>query len=141
MRAVALALALLTTACTVNHAYVVDPAALAAPGEFVPARRVKGGAPVEVRASSIDRVTAQAQPDGTTRVVARAKSRMLDAGVALTLIGSALSIAGAAVFFSGLESRDARYTTGLVIAPSAEPIMIVGTALWILALRRHPQER
>jgi hypothetical protein len=136
-----LALLAALAGCTVNHAYVVDPAALAAPGEFVAARRAKGGAAVEVRASAIDRASAQPQPDGTTRVVARARSRNLDAGVAMTLIGSAISIAGTIVFFTGLESRDIRYTTGLILAPSAEPLMIVGTVLWILALRRHPQER
>lgn len=127
--------------CTVNHAYLVEPAALSASTELIPARRVKGGDAVAVRAACLDRATAQPQADGTTRVVSRAKSRMLDAGIALTLVGSALSIAGAVVFFSGLESRDARYTTGLVLAPSAEPLMIAGTVLWILALRRHPQER
>lgn len=137
----ALVVASLGAGCTVNHAYVIEPAALSSTAELVPARRVKGGAPVELRASAIDRATAQPQPDGTTRVVARAKSRLLDAGIALTLVGSAISIAGSVVFFTGLESRDVRYTTGLVLAPSAEPLMIAGTVLWILALRRYPQER
>jgi hypothetical protein len=97
----------------------------------VAARRLKDGAPVRLRADSIRTVDAAGIAD-TSCVSPR-----VTAGSILTWIGSAISIAGTVLVFA---TDGAPRTAGFVLAPSAEPIMITGTVLWILGLRHPPQE-
>ncbi|HEY7955173.1 MAG TPA: hypothetical protein VII38_07760 [Polyangia bacterium] len=75
----------------------------------------------------------------TTRSTTRSAYQrpMVKAGIALTAIGSAISIAGTILYFS--TSGDP-HTTGLILAPSAEPLMITGTVLWVVGLIRAPHD-
>jgi hypothetical protein len=136
---VGLALAAQTlSGCMVRHDYLVRDEQLSSGAPVIPAQRVKGGDAVELDAQTL--TTRTPLGDGTTRVTSAKRSRMVDAGIWLTWIGSGISIVGSGLFFAGLGSRDARYDVGLVMAPSAEPLMIAGTVLWVLGLKRHPQE-
>lgn len=132
-----LALLLATTGCTVGHLYTVEPAALAGAADPLPAVRVKDGASVQLRAADV--VRSSAQPDGARlRVKTRRYSPMITAGSILTWIGSAVSVTGTVMFLA--TSTGDVHTAGLIIAPSAEPMMITGTVLWIVGLLRHPEE-
>jgi hypothetical protein len=139
MRGAALALALLGSGCWVSHRYVVDAAELQRGQEVVAATRVKDGAQVRLRASTIDPASWEPQPTQppTVKVKSKARSSMVLAGSLLTWIGSAISITGTVLYFAG--SGDL-HTAGLITAPSAEPLMITGTVLWVVGLIRHPQE-
>ena len=142
-----LAAVALTPACTsVPHAYYVDVSEATRVQPLTPAdraqtlvaaRRAKGGAEVRVRADTID--FAGAKLEGTElRVVSRAKSPMLVAGQVLTWVGTAISITGTLLFLIVPDGN--LHTAGFITAPSAEPLMITGTVLWVLSLLKHPQE-
>jgi hypothetical protein len=136
----ALALIVLCS-CTVPNAYLVAPEDAAPKFAPVNAVRFKDNRAVVIRGETIDPLGAIPQPDGRVRVVSRAKSRKLTAGVLMTFIGSAISIAGTIVFFVGNARNDSTLMqAGYIAAPSAEPIMITGTVLWVLGARSHPQE-
>lgn len=47
---------------------------------------------------------------------------------------------GTALLVATWNSGGPGHTAGWVLAPSAEPIMIAGTVLWILASKRPPME-
>jgi hypothetical protein len=131
---------LLLAGCVTTREYVVDGAALSAGAAEVPGVRAKDGRPVHVKGWTIDRATASDAGGGSVRVKARAYNRKLVAGSVLTWIGSAISIAGTALLVATWNSGGPGYTAGWVLAPSAEPIMIAGTVLWILALKHPPME-
>ena len=127
--------------CTVPHAYLIAPENAAPKQASINAVRVKDGRSVVIRGETIDPLGALPQPDGRVRVVSRGKSRMVTAGSLMTWIGSAISIAGTVVFFVGYARNDSTLMqAGYITAPSAEPIMITGTVLWVLGARAHPQE-
>jgi hypothetical protein len=141
-RSALLVLALCASGCWVKHAYLLDPPELARAstlpiGDTVAATREKDGQAVRVRVETLKPETAR--PAGArVRVVSAAHSRMVLAGSLLTWIGSAISIAGTVM---ALATHDGDvHTAGLVLAPSAEPLMITGTVLWVVGAIRHPQE-
>ena len=132
-------LAMLLSGCMVPHKYFVDEKDLGLLP--IPAVRIKDGAHVRLRTDTIDLTSTVRPASGPLTVVARAKSRMVTAGSLMTFIGSAISIAGTIVFFVGYSRNDATLMkAGYISAPSAEPIMITGTVLWVLGARSHPQE-
>ncbi len=103
-----------------------------------PGRDVVGKA-VFVRATTVQQGLAAA---GGLPAVLRSRrySPVVTGGVALTVIGSVISIAGSIVFFSTLNtSGDTNLISG-VIALSAEPMMLAGTLMWIFGIQRPPQE-
>jgi hypothetical protein len=133
----ALVAALLLAGCTVGHAYTVDRAALASGIDPIPAVRIQDGAAVRVHAADIDRSSLRVDGERPT-VKTRRYSPMVTAGSVLTWIGSAISIAGTTMFLA-TNTGDV-HLAGLILAPSAEPLMIAGTVLWIVGLIRHPEE-
>ena len=139
-RAAALALSLFLVGCVTSREYVVDGAALQSGAEIVPGARVKDGLAVGVRAWTVDRASATDVGGGRVKVTARAFNRKLVAGSVLTWIGSAISITGTAFLVASWNSGGPLYAAGWALAPTAEPIMIAGTVLWILALKRPPME-
>jgi hypothetical protein len=89
-----------------------------------------------VRADSITPapgVTGDAVP-----VSASVPSTMITAGSVLVWLGSAMSVVGTALFFAS-ESPTPHWT-GAGLAAGGEPLMIVGTALWIVGVLKRPQE-
>jgi hypothetical protein len=73
----------------------------------------------------------------------RHTTAMVTAGQVLTFVGTAISLTGTAMFlatdnFSGSGPVN---TTGLVLAPAAEPIMIAGTVLWVVGLIKAKEQR
>jgi hypothetical protein len=136
----ALALAAWAAGCVTSRDYVVDGAQLSSQAEILPGARAKDGRPVGVRAWTIDRASASDAGAGRVKVTARALNRKLIAGSVLTWVGTAISITGTAMLVASWNDHGPLYTTGWVLAPVAEPIMIAGTVLWILALQHPPME-
>jgi hypothetical protein len=138
-----LVIAALLPGCVIPHAYLLAPedAARVSSVEVVPAVREKNGQAVQLRAATVEMKTATPQADGRVRVRSAVKSRFVTAGAVLTLVGSGISIAGGLIFFIGLARNDSTLMNiGYGLAPSAEPMMITGTVMWVVGLRRHPQE-
>jgi hypothetical protein len=138
-RAAALTLTLALAACTISDQYLVERSALHARPPILDARRAKNHKPVRLYASAIRPETLTPVDDTTVRLTAAAKSRLLPAAHVLTWVGSAMSIAGGILFFASQDGTDAKLA-GWILSPAAEPVMITGTILWILALKRPPQE-
>jgi len=135
-----LVLVLALAGCVTSREYVVDGAALSSGAQLLPGVRARDGRAVSVQAWTVDRASAADAGQGQVRVRARAFNRKLVAGSVLTWVGSAISIAGTAMLVATWNSGGPLYTTGWVMAPTAEPIMIAGTVLWILALKHPPME-
>jgi hypothetical protein len=135
-----LLLCLLLAGCVTSRDYVVDGAALQSGVEWLPGARVKDGRAVNVRASTVDRASAADAGNGQVRVKAKALNKKLILGSVLTWVGTAISLTGTAFLVATWNNHNDLYTAGWVLAPSAEPIMIAGTVLWILALKHPPME-
>jgi hypothetical protein len=124
--------------CMVSERYIIP---VAATGPLIPATRVKRPAQVQIYADTIDRSSMKPQADPSlVEVRAGRKSPKLLAGHLLTWIGTAISLTGNALFIAYYGQNNAEYYSGIGLTASAEPLMIVGTILWILALREHPAE-
>jgi hypothetical protein len=132
-----LILCLLLAGCVTSREYVVET--IETDGPLI-ATRVKDGRPVILKNETIDWATAREVDSGHKRVTAKALNKRLIAGSVLTWVGTAISIAGTAMLVATWNNHNDLYTTGWVLAPSAEPIMIAGTVLWILALKHPPME-
>jgi hypothetical protein len=63
-----------------------------------------------------------------------AARRLVTAGTALTVVGSAMSVTGTVLYFT--TDGDARWT-GAGLAAAAEPLMIAGTVLWVVGAMRR----
>jgi len=136
--------------CSVSVPYIATPTILpqvtSLPPEqqeqtAVPVSRAKDLKPVYVRASALIPAL-QLQPSaasssGPVLLPTRRYSPMVTAGVVLTGIGSALSVAGTVLFFA---NGGAYRSAGGPVALSGEPPMILGTVLWIMGIMRPPQE-
>ncbi len=139
MRAWAALTALVAAACTVERSYLIDPATGAqlvqpgAPAASIPAVRERDHVAVRLDPSAISASVVRG-----ARVVARGRSRLVAAGIPLTFVGTAVSLVGTALFFA--VPSGGVHTLGLALTPSAEPLMIAGTVLWIVGLNRPPFE-
>jgi hypothetical protein len=128
--------------CIITDRYLID-ADVARRAQALPASTdtpivaTRQGKPVLVRSSTLDFRDARASGN-SVEVKARAKSPMMTAGSALTWIGTAISVAGTALFFA--YSDGDKHWAGAGLALSAEAVMWTGTALWIVAAGKHPQE-
>lgn len=139
-----LALVLWLSGCAVGEKYYVTHADLArvptlAHDEPVVARRVRYYVPTHVRAGALRLDRVSRVDDYQAIVPASAPSPMVTAGQVLTWIGSAASIAGT-ILFLVTPSDSAPWAAGIATAVSAEPLMISGTVLWLLGLKKRPAE-
>ena len=161
-RSAVLATLLSLAACTETRTYIVDAAALAELRALSPAARAKtlipaqrvtppnakvtkdNSGPAQVKAAALVSGRELSSDGGRVVIETRARNRLLEAGHALTWIGSAISIAGTALFLPNVLRRtpeeEQRFLIGGPIALGAEPIMWAGTALWVLGTMRPPQE-
>jgi hypothetical protein len=130
----------LLSACVVAPHYVVTRTDYDSGAPTIPARRVKGDLPVTLASDSILRDKTVPLDEARLRVRAGRKSGKLLAGHVLTWIGTPISIVGTILFLTDLDLRGAQFITGLVMAGSAEPLMIAGTVLWIQGSREHKGE-
>jgi hypothetical protein len=106
-------------------------------GVAVPAVRDKGGAEVRLRGDTLRlEPMPSAAPDGV-HLTAAAPSRMAQAGIILTFLGTPVSIVGTILL---LATHGATQTAGIAMAAGAEPFMQAGTILWIVGLLQRPQE-
>ncbi len=96
----------------------------------IPAIRLHDGHAVYLSGTRIDATT-------TSPVTIVAPSRLVKAGVILTLVGTAISLAGSGLYFFGAGRTR---LAGEILAPGAEPLMISGTILWIVGALRPPGE-
>jgi hypothetical protein len=133
---------ILLCGCTITDRYVLDADTArraqvlqSTRDEPVPATRQ--GKPVLVRSSALDFRDARASGN-SVEVKARARSPMMTAGSTLTWIGTAISVAGTVLFFAYGDFD--KHWAGAGLALSAEAVMWTGTALWIVAAGKHPQE-
>jgi hypothetical protein len=135
---------MLWTGCSVSVPYIATPTILPQVTSLPPEeqeRTAKDLKPVYVRASAL-MPALQLQPGaassaGPVLLPTRRYSPMVTAGVVLTSIGSALSVAGTVLFFA---NGGAYRSAGGPVALSGEPPMILGTVLWIMGIMRPPQE-
>jgi hypothetical protein len=133
-----LLLVLCLSGCVVSEKYMIAAGDLQSTG-IIPAERVKHPAQVQIFGDTIDRRSAKPMGD-RVQVRAGRKSQKLLAGHLLTWIGTAISLTGNALFIAYYGQDNPQYYSGIGLTASAEPLMIVGTILWILALREHPAE-
>ena len=153
---------ILLCGCTITDRYVLDAdtarrAQTLPPASDEPIPATRQGKPVLVRSSTLDfrdaRVTERgerserkrgnAEPvarpsQNSVEVKARARSPMMTAGSTLVWIGTAISVAGTVLFFAYGDFD--KHWAGAGLALSAEAVMWTGTALWIVAAGKHPQE-
>ena len=142
--------------CYVTERYLVTPEQLAQAAQILPAEaantalpvrryvipapgREPSGKPVFVRAEDVQHGLAELGTPPSVLIVRR-YSPAVTAGVALTVIGSLISVAGSIVFFSSFNTAGDLHTISGVIALSAEPMMLAGTLLWIMGIQRPAQE-
>ena len=122
-------IALVHTGCYTEREYIVSGSTTT---------RVKDGRPVRLD-PRVTITVEDARDPNHVRVRARGKNNKVLAGNILVWIGTPISIVGTAFFLA--QSSGTLHTTGLIMAPSAEPIMITGTILWVVGLIRPSWER
>lgn len=142
---------LLSVGCVSEERYVlsrsigeqVGTAATAAQpmADSVPAVRERDRRPVFLKTSALQKDTLTAHGEDSFRIVARAPNRMITAGSVLTWVGTAISLVGTAVVIVGkVQDSTPLFYAGGITALSAEPIMGIGTGLWIAGALRLPFE-
>lgn len=134
----------LAAGCAVGEPYYVTHADLARartlpPDAPVPAHRVRHHVPTQVRAGTLRLDGAVRVDDWKAQVWAGERSPMLTWGHALTWVGTAVSLAGTALFLA-TQTGSTPWVAGIATAAAAEPLMIAGTVLWIRAVRKRPAE-
>jgi non-ribosomal peptide synthetase component F len=150
-RVAAIGLVVAASGCTTAGEYLVERDSLVAAraaasrtdaDAVAPATRTSDGKRVMLRTSAI---VAEA-PEGESRVRVRAEAPapLVTAGSILTWIGSGISIAASGWFFFGPRATDGvsdpTHLAAGILAAAAEPIMITGTALWIVGTMRPAQQ-
>jgi hypothetical protein len=135
----------LLCSCTITERYLVSPQSAHAAAQLPETERASTAVPATtrkgkrtfVRASTVQWNDARASGNDL-EVTSRAPSPMMTAGSALTWIGTGISVVGTALFFA-FAGGDEHWAGG-GLALSAEAVMWTGTALWIVAAGRRPQE-
>ncbi len=137
MKSLLLLALLLLSACLVSERYRITEQDLHGSGLTLPATRIKHQAQVQIHRETM---VLNSYDPRTSEIRAGRKSSRLLAGHLLTWIGTAISLTGNALFIAYYGQNNAQYYAGIGLTASAEPLMITGTILWILALRLHPAE-
>lgn len=113
----------------------------ASPAATVSAVRESDGKQVLVKVEALQPGSETAMDANTRRVEAKAKNRRILAGSLLTYVGSVVSVVGTILFAVGrVKNNDAIFYGGAATALSAEPMMGIGTALWISGTLHPPYE-
>ena len=109
--------------------------------DVVPAVRERDRRPVFVKTAALQKETLSAHGEDSFRIFARGNNRLITAGSILTWAGTAISLVGTAVVIAGkVQDSTPLFYAGGITALSAEPIMGVGTGLWIAGALRLPFE-
>jgi len=144
-----ISLVLLLSACTAGETYLVKPDVAQSLRQMsteeratlaVPAERGKLETPVTVRGETLQLDRATPLADGRLRMKAKRYSPMVAAGSALTWIGTGIAYVGVGMFAARFQQRDEIFTAGWATRVAIEPVLLIGTALWVLGAKARPQE-